>query len=76
VEVETHLQYAQRVGPPRVVACDIDLGRPGWYVWYCRSHDYGFNKRDAALDAGLGDRCPMSRLEDYRARRWEAAGAR
>jgi hypothetical protein len=67
----THEEYARKVGAPRVVACDIDLGWNGarHYVWYCRSHEYGFNKRD-----GLArDRCPISRLEEWRARRWEAA---
>jgi hypothetical protein len=69
---ETQEQYAQRVGPPRVVKCHIDLGWNGLNrpVWYCITHEYGFNDRPVMLS--WSDRCPMSRLEEWRARKWEA----
>jgi hypothetical protein len=78
--------YVRRIGPPRVVRCDIDLGagaamfgnlppsRKYGSVWVCRSHELAFDERDAALDTTYSDRCPVSRLEEYRARRWAAAG--
>jgi hypothetical protein len=74
---ETHEQYAQRVGPPRVVPCDVDLGyfKPGHPVYWCRTHEYGFNESKYRHNGELpdGDRCPMSRLEEWRQRRWERA---
>jgi hypothetical protein len=73
-KAETHEQYAQRVGPPRVVRCEIDLGyfKAGHPVWYCETHEYGFNDRANGL-RGMSDRCPMSRLEEWRQRKWERA---
>lgn len=95
---ETHHEYALRVGLPRAVACDIDLGPDASFsydlgtgesfmsrphpIWICRTHDYGFNERPDALDIWpnsegyhkrhrMTDRCPMSRLEDWRARQWD-----
>lgn len=66
---ETHIEYAQRVGSPRVVPCNIDLdGRR--FVWVCRSHGYRFNERPATLT--WGDRCPISRLEEWRFRQWSS----
>jgi hypothetical protein len=70
-----HEEYAQRVGPPRVVKCDINLGYPAKFVWWCRSHEYGFLDRGRSPRNALSDRCPMSRLEEWRQRRWEAACA-
>lgn len=67
---EPHLEYAQRIGAPRAVPCDIEV-RGGRFVWYCRSHDYGFNVAPATLHTHP-DRCPMSRLEEWRAKRWAA----
>lgn len=64
--------YVRRIGAPRPVRCDIQLGSGSGAVWRCVSHDIGFEKRDQLLDGHLNDRCPVSRLEDWRARRWEA----
>lgn len=66
--LETHEEYARRIGAPRVVACHIDIWSPGGYIYRCFTHDYGFNERTAPRD-----RCPMSRLEEWRQRRWDAA---
>ena len=66
--VLTHEQYVRQVGAPRVVTCDIDLPGHG-YVYWCRTHEYGFYSEQRT---GLArDRCPMSRLEEWRQRRWE-----
>lgn len=70
---ETHLQYAQRIGEPRVVVCEIDLGSGSGGVWICLSHDYEYNDRPKMLDWRSSDRCPMSRLEEWRARRFDLA---
>lgn len=72
---ENHLEYVQRVGLPRVVVCNIRLGPRAGYVWYCEAHDYTFNDREYSLDGGpyrYVDRCPMSRLEEWRAKVWAA----
>jgi len=72
---ETHVEYAERIGAPRVVRCVIALGHPSGYVWICMSHGYGFNHRPYPLDHWKGhrlsDRCPVSRLEEWRSRVWE-----
>lgn len=72
---ESHLEYAQRVGPPRVVRCDLDLSSVGGRIWICRTHDYRFNERLPGLDrfSDWSDRCPMSRLEEWRQNQWTAA---
>jgi hypothetical protein len=68
---ETHLEYAQRVGEPRTGACRIELAtaRP----WGCLTHTYLWGERATLLDGRLDDRCPMARLEEWRAKRWAAA---
>jgi hypothetical protein len=48
----------------------VDLLGRGGFVFICQTHDYRYNDRGFALD-GLNDRCPMSRLEAWRARRWD-----
>jgi hypothetical protein len=68
---ETHLEYAQRVGAPRVVPCEVAPSGYGIWVWRCASHNYGFNEAPATFHA-VPDRCPMSRLEEWRAKRWAA----
>ena len=71
--METHADYAQRIGPPRVVRCNVDLLGYGPTTRICRTHDYRFNDYPSNLMRnGIGDRCPMSRLEEWRARRWAA----
>jgi len=69
---EPWAMYIRRVGPPRVVPCDIDCCK-GNYPWFCASHDYGYRDRAHMLDGWLDERCPVSRLEEWRARRWAAA---
>jgi hypothetical protein len=64
-------RYVRLIGPPRAVRCDVDLGGNSGPVWICRTHDIGFQERRHLLDGRLDDRCPVSRLEEWRARRWE-----
>ena len=42
-------------------------------VWYCVTHHLGFDydMRVPSLSGQLGDRCPVSRLEEWRAHLWE-----
>jgi hypothetical protein len=73
---ETHLQYAQRVGTPRDVPCNIQLGPWRGYIWHCAGHDYGFDANPYQRLLGINtDRCPISRLEEWRAKQWAIAEA-
>jgi hypothetical protein len=67
-------RYVKQVGEPRVVACDIDISGNHW-VYKCRSHNIGFQERERSLSNAMSDRCPVSRLEEWRQRRWEYAHA-
>ena len=64
--------YVQNTGAPRTGPCRIELG-DSKSPWVCWTHDIGYKKRDHLLDGRLNDRCPVARLEAWRARRWAAA---
>jgi hypothetical protein len=66
-------EYVAEVGTPIVATCDVDLGSPslGW-VYQCRTHGIGWSERIVSLNGWQTmDRCPVSRLEEWRFRMWE-----
>jgi len=73
MRTEEYAAYVQRIGPPRVTSCCIDLIGSNAYVFRCSAHDLLFNDLPKSLDGSpyqFIDRCPVSRLEEYRASRW------